>query len=676
MRGLEQFIGEVLDNKYRVDHLLGKGGMGAVYLANHLGTERPVALKIIAPELMQSDEFVERFKREARAAGRLRHPNVVDVTDFGFTRIGSERIAYLVMEYLDGCTLADVLAEEKRLPLDWVLDILEQVCSAVDEAHQHGIVHRDLKPDNIWLEPNRLGGYRIKVLDFGIAKLGDVAADGSTDEPQRGAQSASPHARAESNPGMAGVPDSPPGPERLEVATQIYPPANLEETKTRTFEQRAKDPSEKGSAEEADTQILPPSDGESDQTRALDYGARKRSAAMNTARAGTVTRVGTILGTPLYMSPEQCRGEQLDARSDIYSLGTITYQMLSGETPFSGDMLSVMKMQKEAKPPPLREKNSRVPKRVSRLIMATLAKNPAERPTNAAAFARAMRASAEGSGSILRRSFALYSERFPTFLRISLLAFVPNIVLTLLQLGFDALKWLRPVPRLLDLTVVGGGGLLAFIANFLAASVISAATVLIVIQLSLAPLRPVRLGAAFAVLKRRWWPFLRAAMRIFLMFMIGFILFVIPGFIVIIRYAMYAPVVIVEGLEKRAAFTRAKELYRREKGAVILIVLLQMAVAMSLNIIATHYTAIATKAGANLSASLIKQLSPLMNIVLMPLFSIMTALLYLRARQIGGETFKETIDQFENQEIPRSKWQLRMRERLTTGTQSSRKSLR
>src|SRR5215211_110808 len=173
MKGLERYIGEVLDGKYRIEKLLGQGGMGAVYFAVHLGTERPVALKIIAPEFMRNDEFIERFKREARAAGRLRHPNVVDVTDFGFAQRGEERVAYLVMEYLDGCTLADVLAEERRLSLDWVVDILEQVCSAVDEAHEQGIVHRDLKPDNIWLEPNRRGGCTIKVLDFGVAKLAE-----------------------------------------------------------------------------------------------------------------------------------------------------------------------------------------------------------------------------------------------------------------------------------------------------------------------------------------------------------------------------------------------------------------------------------------------------------------------------------------------------------------------
>src|SRR5712672_4550601 len=173
---LANLIGQILDDKYQIESELGKGGMGAVYFATHLGTERPVAVKVIAPEFMKNEEFVERFRREARAAGRMRHPNVVDVTDFGFALIGKDRVAYLVMEYLDGCTLADVLAEEKRLPLYWVVDILEQVCAAVHEAHQKGIIHRDLKPDNIWLEPNALGGYRIKVLDFGIAKLGDVSS--------------------------------------------------------------------------------------------------------------------------------------------------------------------------------------------------------------------------------------------------------------------------------------------------------------------------------------------------------------------------------------------------------------------------------------------------------------------------------------------------------------------
>src|ERR1044072_8574559 len=174
---LDRYVGQVLDEKYRLERLLGQGGMGAVFLATHLGTDRFVALKLIAPQFMLNPEFVERFKREARAAGRLRHPHVVDVTDFGFSGTGDELVAYLVMEYLDGCTLSDVLAEEDRLPLYWVVDILEQVSSAVDEAHHQGIVHRDLKPDNIWLEPNSLGSYRVKVLDFGIAKLAEVGIE-------------------------------------------------------------------------------------------------------------------------------------------------------------------------------------------------------------------------------------------------------------------------------------------------------------------------------------------------------------------------------------------------------------------------------------------------------------------------------------------------------------------
>lgn len=102
-------IGQTLDGKYLIERELGRGGMGTVYLATHVGTERPVAVKVIAPQYMERAEFIERFRREARAAGRLRHPNVVDVTDFGFSETADGRVAYLVMEYLDGCTLGEIL---------------------------------------------------------------------------------------------------------------------------------------------------------------------------------------------------------------------------------------------------------------------------------------------------------------------------------------------------------------------------------------------------------------------------------------------------------------------------------------------------------------------------------------------------------------------------------------
>src|SRR5688572_7380001 len=172
---LERLIGQKLDEKYLIEKKLGQGGMGAVFRARHLGTKRPVAIKVISPDFMTNSEFIDRFKREAEAAGLLRHPNVVDVTDFGFSRVGDIEVAYLVMEYLIGSNLGDLMKKRKALPLTFVVDIVEQICLAIDSAHKQGIVHRDLKPDNIWLEPNGRGGYNIKVLDFGLAKLKPVS---------------------------------------------------------------------------------------------------------------------------------------------------------------------------------------------------------------------------------------------------------------------------------------------------------------------------------------------------------------------------------------------------------------------------------------------------------------------------------------------------------------------
>src|SRR5215510_7226100 len=230
---------ELLDGKYRIEQLLGEGGMGAVYRATHLGTKRTVAVKVIHPQFSEHREFVTRFQREAEAAGRLQHPNVVDVTDFGFAQTERGRVAYLVMEYLKGATLAEIIQEEGKLPPSWTIDILEQVCAAVDEAHRAGIIHRDLKPDNIWLEPNGRGGYTVKVLDFGLVKLG------SADEISRG-------------------------------STQIN--ADL-------------------------------------------FSVSEESATL--IKSDSLTAIGWVMGTPAYMSPEQCRGEHLDTCSDIYSLGVV-----------------------------------------------------------------------------------------------------------------------------------------------------------------------------------------------------------------------------------------------------------------------------------------------------------------------------------------------------------------
>jgi serine/threonine protein kinase len=180
--------GAVVDGKYRIESLLGRGGMGAVYRAVHAGTDRTVALKVIAGDFAGDQEYVERFRREARACGRLRHPGIVDVTDFGVATHDGRPLPYLVMEFLDGRTLADALREQPRPPLPWVIDVLEQVCSAVEEAHRHGILHRDLKPENVWLDRDRRGVVNVKVLDFGLAKLDSSDQDApASPSPARGA---------------------------------------------------------------------------------------------------------------------------------------------------------------------------------------------------------------------------------------------------------------------------------------------------------------------------------------------------------------------------------------------------------------------------------------------------------------------------------------------------------
>ncbi|HUQ34002.1 MAG TPA: serine/threonine-protein kinase, partial [Pyrinomonadaceae bacterium] len=671
MKGLEHYIGEVLDGKYRIEKLLGQGGMGAVYLATHVGTERPVALKIIAPEFMRNDEFIERFKREARAAGRLRHPNVVDVTDFGFAERGSDRIAYLVMEYLDGCTLADVLAEESRLSLDWVIDILEQVCSAVDEAHQQGIVHRDLKPDNIWLEPNRRGGYTIKVLDFGVAKMsGDRAAVLGQSIPLETGRSSFPGSAAlnadalETSGRAVFARDT----EGSEAPTLIDASAAKTEAQTRLLSQTGVPQNADSSAAEATTQLLPPTADEkqAEKTLAFDGRTTREPVIVSTAHSDGLTQVGSLLGTPLYMSPEQCRGEHLDARSDIYSLGVITFQLLAGETPFAGDMRTVIRLHQEAAPPLIREKNPKISKKVASLVAQALMKDPAERPSSAAAYANALRANREGVGYLLRRSFALYSEYFPVFLRISLLAHIPVILLAILLVFTDVSEEKQWLPYKLQFVVSIVVNLISIVINFLANSAIAGMTVLIVMQLILAPLRPVQLRPAFAVLKRRWRAFLSTSIRVGLRILIGFILLIIPGIVMMVRYTLYAPIVLLEGIKKKAALKRARELVSRSRRTVVIVVLLQLLIPIIVSTLAASFVGFSPKGEHRIARKIYTHLLALLNILIVPLISIMMALLYMKLRRTGGELLKDTLDQLESDEMPRRRWQQRMKVSLHT----------
>lgn len=606
---------ELLDGKYQIDQLLGQGGMGAVYRATHLGTKRTVAVKVIQPRLSTSDQFVARFRREAEAAGRLRHPNVVDVTDFGFAQTASGPVAYLVMEYLDGCALSEVIEEEGALPTQWVVDILEQVCAAVEEAHRAGIVHRDLKPDNIWLEPNGRGGYTVKVLDFGLVKLGAI--------------------NHTSTPTFA--------------------------TSRTTFEF---DPR----ITEAETIV-----GTGEKDGADDHATLIKGGESTIGE--NLTAVGSVMGTPHYMSPEQCRGESLDARSDIYSLGVVAYRLLTGETPFKGSPEEVIQLHQTTDPVPIREKKSRMPRSMARTVMSALAKDAGQRPQSAAGFASALRASSEGPTHLLRHAFALYSEHFPTFLKISLLGYAPFTVLALLGLSDVFIN--EQNFSTTQAMVFGAMLFLAMvIALLFAYFFVSAVTVPVVVQLMIAPLRPIRIATALTSLKRRWRTFLVAALLVTMLILLGSVLFIIPGVLAAMIYVLTAPVVIMEQHGVLGTLRRSRTLSRRALGTALVITILEFALPLLVWRAAVHtdFTLQLNddfspkQFGFNFSMSGWSALYHLLNVFITPLTAIMASLLYLRTRKAGGESLRDATDQFEALDIPRSRWQARMRSRWTTHT--------
>jgi serine/threonine protein kinase len=267
---LEALVGQVIDGHYRLDKLLGAGGMGAVYKARHLGLERDVAIKILHPDIGGDPSISKRFDREAQSASRLDHPNCVRVSDFGTT---AEGIKYLVMELLEGEELHARLGQP--WPPDAVLYVIEQVLAGLEHAHACGIVHRDLKPENVFVTHDAKGNEVAKIVDFGIAKLLD--ADGATE---------------------------------------------------------------------------------------------------------VLTRAGMVFGTPRYMSPEQAAGGKIDERSDLYAVGVLAHEMLSGKPPFDGDDLAaILRMQIMAPPPPL---PASVPPLVMAFVASLLEKSRHERPASAA----------------------------------------------------------------------------------------------------------------------------------------------------------------------------------------------------------------------------------------------------------------------------------------------------
>ncbi len=265
-------IGEQFGN-YRSISLLGEGGMGAVYLAEHPGIGRRVAVKVLHKNYTRDEHLLARFLNEARAANAIRHPNIIEILDSGMLADGTP---FLVMELLEGESLGTRLRANGALAIATAVDFAYQTASALGAAHAKGIVHRDLKPDNLFCvpDPHDTHRERIKVLDFGIAKL------------QQGS-----------------------------VADSVK------------------------------------------------------------------TRTGTLMGTPIYMSPEQCRGTRaVDHRSDIYSLGVIFYEMLVGQPPFVSEGFGdLVNMHLNVPPASARSKRPEIPLAVDALVLKMLAKNPEDR---------------------------------------------------------------------------------------------------------------------------------------------------------------------------------------------------------------------------------------------------------------------------------------------------------
>jgi serine/threonine-protein kinase len=265
-------VGTTVAGRYRIERLLGSGGMGAVYRAEHVHMRKTVALKVLHKEFLGVNEVVARFEREAIAAGRIEHANVAPATDFGKLEDGS---FYLVLEYIDGKSLRELIGEGP-LPWERAVAIARQVAAALTAAHAAGIVHRDLKPDNVMLVPQTDGSERVKVLDFGIARV--TLADAPRD------------------------------------ATHL-------------------------------------------------------------------TKVGAVMGTVAYMSPEQALGEDVDERTDLYALGVIVHEMISGRVPFDADTAAqILARQITEEPPPL---PPGPPAALGALVGELLKKTRVERPPSA-----------------------------------------------------------------------------------------------------------------------------------------------------------------------------------------------------------------------------------------------------------------------------------------------------
>lgn len=669
-------IGDLVDGKYRVEALLGQGGMGAVFRAVHAHTGRTVALKVIVPRFAADESFLKRFEREARAAGSLRHPNIVDVTDFGYAQTPSGRLAYLVMEFLEGCSLADVLKQQAGLPLAWSVDVLEQIGGAVEEAHRAGLLHRDLKPDNIWLEPNRKGGYTVKVLDFGLAKIAS-----SAEEKVEHGELTRRQERADAD---------------VEGETRI----------------RGDRSTPKSAALDDDnpTSLRPVSNADDDAT-----SARPTLDAPHESTTEQATAMGAIVGTPAYMSPEQCRGALLTPASDVYSLGVIAYRMLAGRLPFEGTADAQIDAHLRVAPPDIRKLRGDLPLDATDLLMQALAKRPEDRPKSAGAFAAMISAKAQPTSDFLRSAVFLFIQHAGTFLRASILWMSPALVLVAIT-ALVAILEASGTGTLLSGIPPYGFIFVPQVLGFMGVLALQGAIVPAVMQAIVAPLQPIDLSSLTRAFSGRMKSYVRGIMPLVgLMAGIFVWTFVIVRFIppllrplrpllvgaprpvlVLLVTAIMGPLVfgplfffrksaigsafqflgsvaMVEGRTSRAALDRAATLARASGRALHAVTLVSMIIGLVFGFILSIAGLALPRGLPDWGNGPLQAVFICVAMVfLAPFLSVVSALTYLRAIKAAGESPDDVLRSFERQILPASHWKLATRDRILTQIDATR----
>ncbi len=449
-----------------------------------------------------------------------------------------------------------------------------------------------------------------------------------------------------------------------------------------------------------------------------------------TALTRNLTHIGAVLGTPLYMSPEQCRGERLDTRSDIYSLGVIAYQMLSGKTPFTGNFTDVMTAHKEIEPPPLDAK--KIPRKVKEVISSALSKSAAERPQTAQIFASKIRAQSEGIGVLLQRALVIYSQHLPKFLGLAILLYLPLIVFTILKVTVTSLYAGEAISRNTSSWLSGILTLGGMFVGVICGHFIIGTTTWIVTQILAMPLRPVKLRPALNAARKKWKTFAGTGLLSTILVFLGLIVCLIGFPILYVWFALVSSVVMMENLRGRAALKRSKTLVMRSPGTTVAAMSIMLLVPMIGGGLISFFAATTiksfsdtkekittvgqqiTQSGKTESAEekdkgggiqvtienekviginddadekpklggingLIQKTAT--EILMLPfliltasLTSIIIALLYIKTRLVGGESMQNLLAQFEEAERPQSNWRKRVRERMEQSGKQTGKS--